>query len=260
MAQLLGITSGEDIEIKFAFKVPSSFTEESPDGWGYAFFKNDDWQLFKQSLDMEKILRIATRTLTPHNFSGKTFISHIRFATHGQISYENTHPFDRELFDKRWVFAHHGHLRLYRHIIDSLEFFKPSGDTDSESAFCAIMEELRRLGKKDSSKEIAQTIEKEAIELSKQGGINFILSDGEIAYTFYSGYKSLYYITLRPPFKSDLEGGNDQLKFTLKLTDKTTPVTIISSMPVLKYVHWKEFDARKVYVFKNGEQIKHVSY
>ncbi|MHA2357805.1 MAG: class II glutamine amidotransferase [Candidatus Heimdallarchaeaceae archaeon] len=213
---------------------------------------------FKQSLDMEKILRISTRTLTPHRFKGKTFISHIRFATHGQITYENTHPFDRELFEDRWVFAHHGHLRLYRHIIDSLEYFKPAGDTDSESAFCAIMEELRLLGKNDSSKEKAQIIEKTAIEFSKQGGINFILSDGEITYTFYSGYKSLSYITLRPPYTSDLEGGNDQLAFTLKLTDKTTPVTIIASMPVLKYVHWKEFDPRKVYIFRNGELIKNV--
>ncbi|MHA2357806.1 MAG: class II glutamine amidotransferase [Candidatus Heimdallarchaeaceae archaeon] len=45
MAQLLGIASGEEIEIKFAFKVPSSFTEEAPDGWGYAFYKDREWQL-----------------------------------------------------------------------------------------------------------------------------------------------------------------------------------------------------------------------
>ncbi|MCG3220482.1 MAG: class II glutamine amidotransferase [Candidatus Heimdallarchaeota archaeon] len=256
MAQLAGFNAGEDVEIKFSFRVPSSFTEKSPDGWGYAFFKDGEWQLFKQSLDMEKILRIDTRTLTPHVINGKTFISHIRFATHGSISYENTHPFDRELFDKRWVFAHHGHLRIYRNIVASQEFYKPAGDTDSESAFCLIMDELRRLGRQDSSKIIAQTIEKKALELSKQGGLNFILSDGEITYTFYSGYKSLYYHTLQPPFKSVLEGGDDQLRFKIDLTEKTTPITLIASMPILKYVHWKEFEPGKVVVFKNGEQAK----
>ena len=118
------------------------------------------------------------------------------------------------------------------------------------------MDELRRLGRQDSSKIIAQTIEKKALELSKQGGLNFILSDGEITYTFYSGYKSLYYHTLQPPFKSVLEGGDDQLRFKIDLTEKTTPITLIASMPILKYVHWKEFEPGKVVVFKNGEQAK----
>ncbi|NPD90362.1 MAG: hypothetical protein HGN29_16740 [Asgard group archaeon] len=256
MAQLVGINAGEDLEIKFSLRVPSSFTEISPDGWGYAFFREGKWQLFKQSLDMEKILRIDTRTLTPHEITGKTFISHIRFASQGGISYENTHPFDRELFDKTWVFAHHGHLRTYRNIIESQEYFKPSGDTDSESAFCSIMDELRLLGRQDSNKMIAQTVEKTALELSKQGGLNFILSDGETTYTFYSGYKSLYYHTLQPPFKSDLEGGDDQLRFKIKLIDKTAPITLIASMPIMKYVHWKEFEPGKIVVFKNGEKTK----
>jgi glutamine amidotransferase len=256
MAQLVGINAGEDFEIKFSFRVPSSFTDKSPDGWGYAFFINGEWQLFKQSLDMEKILRIDTKTLTPHIISGKTFVSHIRFATHGSISYENTHPFDRELFEKRWIFAHHGHLRIYRSITESQEFFKPTGDTDSEAAFCLIMEELRKLGRQDSSKIIAQKVEKIALDLSKQGGLNFILSDGDLTYTFYSGYKSLYYHTLHPPFKSELEGGDDQLRFKIDLTKMTTPITLIASMPILKYVHWKEFKPGKVIVFKNGEQTK----
>ena len=256
MAHLVGINAGEDFEIKFSFRVPSSFTEKSPDGWGYAFFKEGEWQLFKQSLDMEKILRIDTKTLTPHIITGKTFVSHIRFATHGSISYENTHPFDRELFEKRWIFAHHGHLRIYRSIVESQEFFKPTGDTDSEAAFCSIMEELRRIGRQESSKIIAQTVERIALDLSRQGGLNFILSDGETTYTFYSGYKSLYYHTIHPPHKSELEGGDDQLRFKIDLTKLTTPITLIASMPILKYVHWREFEPGKVVIFKNGEQTK----
>ncbi len=207
---------------------------------------------------MEKILRIDTKTLTPHTIGGKTFISHIRFATHGSVSYENTHPFDRELFEKRWIFAHHGHLRIYRSIMESQEFFKPAGDTDSEAAFCYIMEELRRLGRQESSKIITQAVEKMALDLSKQGGLNFILSDGETTYTFYSGYKSLYYHTLHPPYKTMLEGGDDQLRFKIDLTELTTPITLIASMPILKYVHWKEFEPGKVIAFRKGEQTKHL--
>jgi len=62
--------------------------------------------------------------------------------------------------------------------------------------------------------------------------------------------------SIYPPFKSEIEGGDDQLKFKIDLTELTTPITLIASMPILKYVHWKEFEPGKVVIFKNGEQIK----
>ena len=38
-------------------------------------------------------------------------IAHIRKATQGQVSLENTHPFVRELWGRYWVFAHNGNLK-----------------------------------------------------------------------------------------------------------------------------------------------------
>ena len=258
MAQLVGMNAKDDVDIKFSFKVASSFDEKTPDGWGYAFYRNNEWQIFKQSIDMEKILRIDTKTLTPHKFTGNSFIAHVRIATHGVVSYDNTHPFDRELFDKMWVFAHHGHLRIYRQIIESHEIFKPNGDTDSEAAFCTILEDIRGLGRKDEGKELAKVIEKRAIELSKQGGMNFLLSNGDIMYAFYSGYRSLYYATLRPPFEEYIKAEDDQVKFSLKTVNLENPITILSSGILNKDLEWKEFDQRTLYVFKNGERVKHV--
>ncbi len=240
----------------YAFKMPSSFTEDTPDGWGYAFFSDGEWQLFKQSLDVEKILRIGFKTLPPHKIIGKTFISHIRYATHGESSYENTHPFDNDLFDLRWVFAHYGHLRLYRHIVDSGEFFKPKGDSDSEAAFCFILEELRKLGRKNNIKEFASNIEKSAAELSKQGGLNFLLSHGNSLFAYYSGYKSLYYAILRPPFKKNIFGENNQIKFEIETKNIEESIALIASEQIIKYEHWKELEVGKVYIFQNGDLTK----
>ncbi len=258
MTQLLGINSNEEIKIDLAFKLPSSFTEDNPDGWGYAFFNNEEWQLFKQSLDVDKVLRIGFKTLSTHEIFGKTFISHIRYATHGESSYENTHPFDFDLFDYRWVFAHYGHLRLYRQIVDRNEFFKAKGDTDSEAAFCYILEEIRKMGRKDNIKELATVIENAAAELSKQGGLNFLLSHGDTLFAYYSGYKSLYYAVIRPPFKKNIFGENNQIKFEIVTENVEEPISIISSEEIVKFEYWKELEAGKVYIFRNGDLIKSI--
>ncbi|MHA1667809.1 MAG: class II glutamine amidotransferase [Candidatus Heimdallarchaeaceae archaeon] len=258
MAQLFGLNSEKEVEIKFSFKVPSSFEEKGPDGWGYAFYRDSIWQLFKQSLDMEKILRIDTKTLTPHTVKASCFISHVRYATHGTVSYENTHPFEKILFGKSWVFAHHGHLRLYRYIINSQEFFKPEGETDSEAAFCSIMEALHELDPRQSEKEYARVIEKKARELSKQGGLNFLLSNGETMFAFYSGYRTLYYTIIRPPFSGKIEGQDDQIKFSIDAENKETPLCILSSEPLIENVNWKELELQKLTTFKNGVRVKHI--
>lgn len=258
MTQLLGINTEKEVKIDLAFKLPSSFTEDNPDGWGYAFFNNGEWQLFKQSLDVDKVLRIGFKTLSTHEIFGKTLISHIRYATHGESSYENTHPFDYDLFDYRWVFAHYGHLRLYRQIVDRGEFFKAKGDTDSEDAFCFILEEIRKMGRKDNIKELAAVIEKAAADLSKQGGLNFLLSHGDTLFAYYSGYKSLYYTVLRPPFKKNIFGENNQIKFEIVTENVKEPISLIASEEIVKFEYWKELEVGKVYIFRNGDLTKSI--
>ncbi len=258
MTQLLGINTQEELNVSFSFRMPSSFEEKTPDGWGYAFYHGTEWQSFKESLDMDKILRLGVKTMSSHEFICKTFMSHIRYATLGKATYDNTHPFDRDLFDSSWFFAHHGHLRLYRHIVNSMEFIKPVGDTDSETAFCVILEEIRKYGRLPSDKDLAITILKTAKGLSKQGGLNFLISNGEMLHAFYSGYKSMFYTTIRPPFEDKIVGQNDQLKVVLKTQNIQTPISIIATDPLFEEFDWKEFEVGTLYSFKNGQRIKFV--
>ncbi|MBY9001028.1 MAG: class II glutamine amidotransferase [Candidatus Heimdallarchaeota archaeon] len=258
MAQLLGINSQEELNVSFSFRMTSSFDGKAPDGWGYAFYRGTEWQSFKESLDMDKILRLDVTTMSSHEFLCKTLMSHMRYATLGEVTYDNTHPFDRDLFDSRWFFAHHGHLRLYRHIVDSIEYFKPIGDTDSEVAFCVILEAIRKLGKLPSDQELAKSINNTAKELAKQGGMNFLLSDGEVMHAFYSRYKSMYYTTLHPPFEEKIIAESDQLKIVLNVQDVQSPISIITTDPIIAECDWKEFEIGILYSFKNGKRIKFV--
>jgi predicted glutamine amidotransferase len=73
-----------------------------------------------------------------------TFVSHIRYATTGARTTENTHPFVQD----GMLFAHNGMLRdleaLEAHVGRDMRFV--GGDTDSERYFALVAKEIRSRG------------------------------------------------------------------------------------------------------------------
>jgi len=63
----------------------------------------------------------------------------IRKATQGVVALENCHPFHRYGQGREWVFAHNGDIKIPLPLADR---HQPIGDTDSEAAFCWILEQL----------------------------------------------------------------------------------------------------------------------
>ncbi|MCE7742310.1 MAG: hypothetical protein GOP50_07595 [Candidatus Heimdallarchaeota archaeon] len=258
MAQLLGICSEDEIEVDFAFKGSAGIGEKDPSGWGYAYSKNDYWLVDKEPFEENKFDKKEFSLRFPANFFSNFLISHIRFASKGRKTLENTHPFTQELFERKWLFSHAGHLRMYRHILERSDYLKPKGETDSEEAFCSILGDVKALGRLAADKEIAKQIDKTAEELAKQGGLNFLLSDSEILYAYYSGYKTLYYTEIRPPHETNIIGENNQLWFTLFVKGQDVQICIVASEPLIKDVHWKELDIDTLYSFKKGKRHKYV--
>ena len=58
------------------------------------------------------------------------------------MALENCHPFVRELWGRYWVFAHNGDLKDFHPRLHGS--FRPVGSTDSERAFCWLMQELAK--------------------------------------------------------------------------------------------------------------------
>ncbi len=258
MAQLLGICSGEEMEIDFAFKGSAGIGDKNPDGWGYAYFKHNYWVIDKEPFEEGEFEKKEFSLRFPSNFFSNLLISHIRFASMGNKSLENTHPFVQELFENNWVFSHAGHLRMYRHILETSDYLTPKGETDSEEAFCSILGEIKALGRLAADKEIAKQIEKTSKELAKSGGLNFLLSNSEYLFAYYSGYKTLYYAELRPPYETNIVGENNDLWFTLFVKDSDLQISIVASEPLIKDVEWKEMEIDTLYSFKNGKKHKFV--
>lgn len=114
------------------------------DGWGIAYYADEDVRLVKDpeaAYDSE-----CMRFIREHPFASGAVISHIRKATQGRLAMKNCQPFARELGGRMHVFAHNGDLDAngLRATL-TLGAFRPIGDTDSEHAFCALLERLRPL-------------------------------------------------------------------------------------------------------------------
>ncbi len=115
-------------------------------------------------------------------------VAHIRLATQGKPALSNTQPFQRELGGRAHVFAHNGDMpgiqdkcRLHSNR------FKPVGDTDSEFAFCCLLEQLGDLWDRATEKEPSvesrlEVVADFAARLRPRGPFNFVYSDSDALY------------------------------------------------------------------------------
>jgi glutamine amidotransferase len=152
------------------------------DGWGLAYYEGRDLRLFKEAAPAATSASLGF--LQEHPFSATTVISHIRKATQGDRTLEDAQPFVRELGGHQHVFAHNGDLTAFadprgrRHAM-----FRSVGDTDSERAFCALLERLRAPWDEAEGVPPLETrlrvIAGFAATLREHGPANFLYSDGD---------------------------------------------------------------------------------
>ena len=166
-------------------------TGSSRDGWGVAFYQGEDVALFREPLaagDSPLVRYLETQGPSTH-----LAISHIRHATRGAVSFSNTQPFVRELGGRTHVFAHNGDLPGIESCKTlTLGAYRPVGQTDSEHAYCALMERLRPLwdGAEPPSLDARLSLLAcFAADLRALGPANFLYADGDTL--FAHGHKRL---------------------------------------------------------------------
>src|SRR3954465_9325092 len=176
MCQLLGMNCNVPTDIVFSFTgfaMRGGRTDTHHDGWGIAFFEGAgvrhfvDHQAAVESPVAELIKRYPIKS--------RNVIAHIRKATQGQVALENCHPFVRELWGRYWVFAHNGDLKEFAPLLDGA--FRPVGNTDSELAFCYLLQELRgRFGNtRPNLPELTAALQELTQEIATHGPFNVML-------------------------------------------------------------------------------------
>ena len=151
------------------------------DGWGIAWYDERDIRLVKERDPAAS--SACVRFIQTNPFSSSLVVSHVRKATLGSVASRNCQPFVRELGGAWHCFAHNGDLRG---IADDHRFraqgFRPVGETDSEQAFCALMDALRPQWTAGSVPPIGarrEVVAKFAAALRELGPANFLYSDGD---------------------------------------------------------------------------------
>ena len=159
------------------------------DGWGIAWYVDEDVRLLKEPEPAAD--SACVRFVQEHPFVTTTTVAHVRKATRGAVVLKNCQPFARELGGQMHVFAHNGDLDpAPLRARFALANFRPLGDTDSERAFCALLERLRATwlrGGIPTLEERARILGEVAAELRLFGPANFVYSDGDAL--FVHGHK-----------------------------------------------------------------------
>lgn len=198
MCQLLGMNCNTPTDIVFSFegfRRRGGLTDCHADGFGIGFFEGRGLRLFHD--DKPSAESPVADLIKHYPIQSENVIAHIRKATQGGTRLANTHPFVRELWGRYWLFAHNGHLENFAP--PPGRYYTPVGDTDSERAFCHLLESLRRrYDRAPSADELFAALAELAAEIRAYGLFNFMLSNGEWLAAHASTL--LYYIVRQAPF------------------------------------------------------------
>lgn len=251
MCQLLGMNCNVPTDIVFSFTgfaTRGGRTDVHNDGWGIAFFEGAGVRHF---VDYEAAVASPIAELIKRcPIKSKNVIAHIRKATQGHVALENCHPFVRELWGRYWVFAHNGDLKNFAPVLDGA--FRPVGNTDSELAFCYLLQELRRRFR-DAPPELpalSVALRELTADIAGHGAFNMMLSDGKTLFAHCS--TNLHYIVRKYPFTTAKLSDQD---LSVDFSQVTTPndrVAIIVTAPLTTNETWTQFAPGEMKVFAEG--------
>ncbi len=252
MCQLLGMNCNTPTDIAFSFtgfRARGGVTDKHSDGWGIGFFEGVGCRLFidtkpsAHSPVAELVQRYPIRSIN--------IIAHIRKATQGSVALQNTHPFMRELWGRYWLFAHNGDLK---HVATHPGCHRPVGDTDSERAFCLILNTLQaRFDKLPPLPELYTVLHEISVTLAEEGTSNYLLSNGDCMFAYST--TQLHYIVRRAPFGPAHLIDQD---VTVNFHELTTPhdvVAVIATLPLTDNELWTAIRPRQLLTFQHGEPI-----
>ena len=243
MCRLFGLNaSPQRVRASFwLLEAPDSLLEQSlrnPDGAGLGYFA----PVVGAIVDKEPLAAYEDPALArgAKHVSSTTFVSHIRYATTGERTTENTHPFAMD----GMLFAHNGMVRdleaLEAEVGRDMRFV--GGDTDSERYFALIAKEIRARASIGAGISAAVNWIAENLPVCS---INFVLATADELWAFrYPGTHRLFVLERRAG------GGHGrdlhQVSGTLRVHVPDLhrhPSVVVASEPLDDTVGWRPLES-----------------
>ena len=255
MCQLLGMNCATPTDITFSFRGFSQragITSDHSDGFGIPFFEDKACRLFvdNQSAVESPIAELVRN----YPIKSRNVIAHIRKATQGKITLENSHPFVRELWGRQWIFAHNGDLHDFQPRLSGR--FSPVGNTDSELAFCYLLDKLvEKFGYHEPSlKEVFAVLQEISPKIAEYGTFNFCLSNGQALFSYAT--TKLHWLVREYPFQ---HAKLIDLDVDIDFSEVTTPedrVAVITTEPLTDNETWQAYRQGEMILFQHGQPIQ----
>lgn len=236
MCELFGMSASRPVtarETLEEFRLRGGLAADNPDGWGLAWWESGAVHLTKEPLPAYSSALFEDLSETTRS---NLIIAHVRKAKFPPVNtLNNTHPFQRECCGRAWVFAHNG---LVPDIVEMEQsngraVCRPTGETDSEYAFCHLLSHLaQNFWDGNAVTDAAASFNTLAMVselIAAHGKFNFLMSDGE--YLIAYGHDRLHYV----------ERGGD-----------TTDSAMIATEPLPGHEGWIPFEPGELRIYRLG--------
>ena len=252
MCELLGMSFSAPATPSISFLGFRQRGEHHPDGWGIAFYPDNSAQVIKEPVKAGSSA-LSDFLKDYRGISSRIIIAHVRKASVGNNYHRNTHPFQRECMGRDFVFAHNGTLKEYRTEL-GLTYFNPVGETDSEHAFCYILDRILKNRITEWKEENFRWLLGVLAKVNKFGTLNCLFSEGNLlfAYRDKDGKRDLNFVRRTPPYGKIKLLDKDYEIDLAKDADQRKSGYIIATCP-LTDEKWESFGKGELIVFRDGE-------
>ncbi len=208
---------------------------DNSDGWGLAYLEHGVFRLHKAPTAGAYSAEFGALCGT---VDSPLILGHVRHARHPRInSFDNTHPFIRLCCGREWVFAHNG---LVPAIMEGPDMrlhgtCRPQGETDSEYAFCYLLEYIAAHfgpGIVHGGSRWFEDVASAAAVIAAHGKFNFLMSDGD--YLIAYGHDRLHHLETRT--------GSEK-------------VALVATEPLDEADAWTPFAPAELRIYRGGEAV-----
>lgn len=235
MCELLGMNANMPTDILLSLKaLAQRGSSGSPhrDGWGIAIYDKADVQIFRDPACITD--SAVAELLQKYPVKSQTVIAHIRQANVGKVSLPNTHPFSRELWGQHWTFAHNGQLKDFS---STPGFYNPVGETDSESIFCDLLNQIRqRFEHRAHHERVIPFIAAACARYREQGPLNCLISNSEWLFAYCSTKLASITRCMRTPDGGDIT--NEPMNTKPIVDSPESIATVVATEPLTPNEAW----------------------
>jgi predicted glutamine amidotransferase len=187
MCRVFGCVASEPISVRHELLEAENplihQSEEHDSGWGMAVYKRADGAE-PRCVRFPEAAHEDAEFVEATEMRGRIMNVHVRRATMGGLTPENTHPFCLGSYS----FCHNGTLMYYPKLLEP-GVPKPKGQTDSEAFFNFLMRDFDD----GHPRRCLRAAVRKLIERTPFSGINFLFSDGYKLYAYKLGIFDLHW-------------------------------------------------------------------